>query len=329
MSHGSAEIVIRTEGLTKCFGDVRAVDNLDLTVRRGEIYAFLGRNGAGKTTTIRLMLALIKPTAGWVEVLGYRMRPNAIRAFARIGSMVESAGAYGNLTVRENLELQRKLLGLKRGAWVEEAVELCGLGEYLDRRVDSLSLGNKQRVGLGRALLNKPEVLILDEPTNGLDPVGIADVRALLKRLAAERRTTIFLSSHILSEVQQLADTIGVIHDGRLLEEISYEALRQRNREYLELRVSNTKRAAWALEEQCGVRDFAVHEDGVVRVYAGFDRTEEYTRALIEAGVGIASAHMSEENLEDHFVKLTSGGNSDSPTGEQRGGASDDTRVGG
>ncbi|HZL04707.1 MAG TPA: ABC transporter ATP-binding protein, partial [Coriobacteriia bacterium] len=294
--------MIRTDGLTKTFGSVRAVEDLSLTVLRGEIYAFLGRNGAGKTTTIRLMLALIKPTAGSVEVLGHRMAPNAVRAFARIGSMVEGAGAYGNLTVRENLELQRKLLGLRRGVWVDEAVELCRLGEYLDRRVDTLSLGNKQRVGLGRALLNKPEVLILDEPTNGLDPVGIADVRTLLKRLATERGTTVFLSSHILSEVQQLADTIGIIHSGRLLEEIGYEELRRRNREYLELRVSDTKRAAWALEETCGVRDYAVHEGGTVRVYAGFDRTEEYTRALVEAGVGIISAHVSEENLEDHFV---------------------------
>ena len=314
MSDTAREVVIHTEGLTKRFGDVTAVRDLDLTVRRGEVYAFLGRNGAGKTTTIRLMLALIRPTAGSVEILGHHMKPNAVRAFARIGSMVEAAGAYGNLTVRENLELQRKLLGLRRGTWVDEAVELCGLSEYLDRRVDTLSLGNKQRVGLGRALLHKPEVLILDEPTNGLDPVGIADVRALLKKLAAERNTTVFLSSHILSEVQQLADTIGIIHEGRLLEEIGYAELRERNREYLEFRVSDAHRAAWALEETCQVRDFAVHEGGIVRVYSGFERAEEYTTTLVKAGVGIISAHMSEENLEDHFVKLTGGnGNGDGP----------------
>lgn len=320
MTETTREVVIRTDGLTKRFGAVTAVEDLDLTVRRGEIYAFLGRNGAGKTTTIRLMLALIGPTAGSVEILGHHMKPNAVRAFARIGSMVEAAGAYGNLTVRENLELQRKLLGLRRGTWVDEAVELCGLGEYLDRRVDTLSLGNKQRVGLGRALLHKPEVLILDEPTNGLDPVGIADVRELLKKLAAERDTTVFLSSHILSEVQQLADTIGIIHEGRLLEEIGYAELRERNREYLEFRVSDANRAAWALEETCKVRDFAVHEGGIVRVYSGFDRAEEYTTTLVKAGVGIISAHMSEENLEDHFVKLTGGGNGEgAATAEGRG----------
>ncbi len=305
MTADSREVVIRTDGLCKRFGDVDAVIDLNLTVRRAEIYAFLGRNGAGKSTTIKLMLALIRPTAGSVEILGHRMEPNALRALERIGSMVEAAGAYGNLTVRENLDLQRKMLGLRRGAWVSEAVELCGLGEYLDRRVDTLSLGNKQRVGLGRALLNKPEILILDEPTNGLDPAGIADVRALLKHLADDRGTTVFLSSHILSEVQQLADTIGIIHQGRLLEEIGYEELRQRNREYLELHVSDLKRAAWTLEERCGVRDYVVREDGALRVFSGFDRAGEYTKALVESGVSVLGSAMSEERLEDHFMKLT------------------------
>jgi bacitracin transport system ATP-binding protein len=284
---------------------VTAVEDLALSVGRGEVYAFLGRNGAGKTTTIRMMLALMKPTEGWVEVLGYRMKPNALRALERIGSMVETAGSYGNLTVRENLEMQRNLLGLRRDRWVDEVVEMCDLGEYLDRKAGTLSLGNKQRLGLGRALLHKPEILILDEPTNGLDPVGIVGIRTVLRRLASERGVTVFLSSHILAEVQQLATRIGIIHEGRLLEEIGYDELRRRNREYLELAVSDTKRAVWVLEEACGVRDFAVHEDGAVRVYSGFERAEEFNRALVEAGVGVRSSRMSEENLEDHFVKLT------------------------
>jgi len=302
---GSAEVVIRTEGLTKHYGEVRAVDDLALTVRRGEVYAFLGRNGAGKTTTIRMMLALAKPTDGWVEILGTRMAPNAVRAFERIGSMVENAGAYGNLTVRENLEMQRNLLGLRRTHWVDEVIEMCDLGEYLDRRAGTLSLGNKQRLGLGRALLHKPEVLILDEPTNGLDPVGIADIRKVLKRLSSERGITVFLSSHILSEVQQLATRIGIIHQGRLLEEIGYEELRRRNREYLEFAVSDVKRSAWVLEEQCEVSDFDVREEGTVRIYQHFERAGEFNQALVESGVAISSMRTSEESLEDHFVHLT------------------------
>lgn len=316
---GAAEVVIRTEGLTKYYGKVRAVDDLALTVRRGEVYAFLGRNGAGKTTTIRMMLALAKPTEGWVEILGTRMAPNAVRAFERIGSMVENAGAYGNLTVRENLEMQRNLLGLRRTHWVDEVIEMCDLGEYLDRRAGTLSLGNKQRLGLGRALLHKPEVLILDEPTNGLDPVGIADIRDVLKRLSAERGITVFLSSHILSEVQQLATRIGIIHQGRLLEEIGYEELRRRNREYLEFAVSDVKRSAWVLEEQLGVTDFDVREDSAVRVYQGFERSGEFNRALVEAGVTVSSMRTSEESLEDHFVKLTGGADAEPPQRQRAG----------
>jgi len=304
----SAETVIRTVGLTKHFKDVAAVEDLDLTVRRGEIYGFLGRNGAGKSTTIRMMLALIKPTDGYVEILGQRMAPNAIRAFERIGSMVEAPGFYGNLTVRENIEMQRDLLGLRRSGWVDEVVEMCDLGEYLSRKAQTLSAGNKQRLGLARALLHKPEILILDEPTNGLDPVGIVEIRTILKKLATDRGITVFLSNHILSEVQQLASRIGIIHEGRLLEEIGLDDLRLRNRTFLEFQVSDTKRAAWVLEETCGVREYAVHEEGAVRVYDGLERAAELNRALVEAGLEVTGSRLSEENLEDHFVKLTGGG---------------------
>jgi bacitracin transport system ATP-binding protein len=304
-SSADAETVIRTEGLTKHYGKVTAVEDLNLSVGRGQIYGFLGRNGAGKTTTIRMMLALTRPTDGFVEILGHRMKPNAVRAFERIGSVLESAGSYGNLTVRENLEMQRDLLGLSRSRWVDDVIEMCDLSDYLDRAAGELSLGNRQRLALARALLHKPEVLILDEPTNGLDPVGIAAIRELLKSLSAERGITVFLSTHILSEVQQLADRIGIIHRGRLIEEIGYEEMRQRNREYLEFVVSDTKRAAWALEETCGLREFGVREENAIRIYSDFERANEYNRALVEAGVAITSMRMSEESLEDHFVRLT------------------------
>ena len=304
---GTGETVIRTVGLTKHYKDVKAVENLDLTVHRGEIYAFLGRNGAGKTTTIRMMLALIRPTDGYAEILGHRMAPNAVRAFERIGSMVERPGFYGNLTVRENIEMQQRLLGLRGRGWVDEVVEMCDLGEYLGRKASALSAGNKQRLGLARALIHKPEVLILDEPTNGLDPVGIVQIRDILKTLAAERGITIFLSSHILSEVQQLVSRIGIIHEGRLLEEIGLDDLRTRNRSFLELTVSDSKRATWVLEELCGVHEYAVREEGGLRIYDGLDRAGELNRALVEAGVDVTASHISEENLEDHFVRLIGG----------------------
>jgi len=304
-SSANTDVVIRTEGLTKHFGKVTAVEDLNLSVGRGQIYGFLGRNGAGKTTTIRMMLALTKPTDGFVEILGNRMRPNAVRAFERIGSVLESAGSYGNLTVRENLEMQRDLLGLSRSRWVDEVIEMCDLSQYLERPAGELSLGNRQRLALARALLHKPEVLILDEPTNGLDPIGIMAIRELLKSLASERGITVFLSTHILSEVQQLADRIGIIHEGRLIEEIGFEELRRRNRQYLEFAVSDTARASWALEEACGIRDFVVREEDRVRIYSNFERANEVNRAFVEAGVAVSSMNMSEESLEDHFVRLT------------------------
>jgi bacitracin transport system ATP-binding protein len=213
--------------------------------------------------------------------------------------------------------MQRDLLGLRRSHWVDEVIAMCSLEEYLDRPAGELSLGNRQRLALGRALLHKPEILILDEPTNGLDPVGIAQMRELLLSLAGTRGITIFLSSHILSEVQQLADCIGIIHQGRLIEEIGFDELRERNRAFLEISVPEVKQAAWVLEERCGVRDFAVRDEGTIRLYGGFERSAEFNRALVEAGVPVISMHMSEETLEDHFVRLTGGSGSTEPPAEE------------
>jgi ABC-2 type transport system ATP-binding protein len=227
----NADSAITTRALAKRFGDVLAVDSLDLDVRRGEIYGFLGRNGAGKTTTIRMLLGLIRPSGGEVEVLGQRIVPGQTDVFARIGYLVETATAYPNLTVRENLEIQRRLTSSPRAS-VAEAIALLRLDEYAERRVDRLSLGNKQRLALARALLHSPDVLVLDEPANALDPAGIVEVRDLLRTLATERGVTVFMSSHILAEVAHLADRIGIVHDGRLIEESSREELSAKARAF-------------------------------------------------------------------------------------------------
>jgi ABC-type multidrug transport system ATPase subunit len=220
----TVDATIATSALTKRFGDVLAVDSLDLDVRPGEVYGFLGRNGAGKTTTIRMLLGLIRPTSGEVEVLGRRIVPGETGVFSRVGYLVESATAYPNLTVRENLEIQRRLTGSKSTA-VAKAIGLLRLEPYADRRAGTLSLGNKQRLALARALLHSPDVLVLDEPANALDPAGIVEIRELLRELAIERGVTVFMSSHILAEVAHLADRIGIVHDGRLIEESSREEL--------------------------------------------------------------------------------------------------------
>ncbi len=226
------ETVIATRGLAKHYGDVRAVDSLDLDVRRGEVYGFLGRNGAGKTTTIRMLLGLIRPTAGTVSVLGQDVRAGDQRWLGRVGFLVEVATAYPNLTVEENLDIQRRLTGSGRAA-VSGTIERLGLGPYASKRAGQLSLGNKQRLSLARALLHAPEVLVLDEPANALDPAGIVEVRTMLRSLADEQGVTVFMSSHILAEVAHLADRIGIVHDGRLIEESSRDDTRQARRAYV------------------------------------------------------------------------------------------------
>jgi ABC-2 type transport system ATP-binding protein len=215
---------IATRALTKRYRDVLAVDSLDLDVRPGEIYGFLGRNGAGKTTTIRMLLGLIRPSGGEVEVLGRRIVPGETGVFGRIGYLVETATAYPNLTVRENLDIQRRLTSAPLSA-IAETIALLRLEPYADRRAGQLSLGNKQRLALARALLHSPEVLLLDEPANGLDPAGIVEIRELLRSLADEQGVTVFMSSHILAEVAHLADRIGIVHDGRLIEELDRDEL--------------------------------------------------------------------------------------------------------
>lgn len=220
----SADVVVATRGLTKRYGHVTAVQDLDLEVRKGEIYAFLGRNGAGKTTTIRMILGLIRPMAGEVRVFGDPVRSSRPEWLRRVGSLVETATAYPNLTVRENLDLHRRLTGASERA-VPDVIERLGLGAAADRRAGQLSLGNKQRLALARALVHGPELLVLDEPANALDPAGIVEIRELLRSLADDHGTTVFVSSHILVEVAHLADRIGIVHNGRLVEELDRAAL--------------------------------------------------------------------------------------------------------
>jgi ABC-2 type transport system ATP-binding protein len=242
----SAEAAVATRGLTKKYRSVTAVDRLDLDVRRGEIYGFLGRNGAGKTTTIRMLLGLIRPSGGEVEVLGRRILPGETGVFAHVGYLVETATAYPNLTVRENLDIQRRLTGSPKTA-VAETITLLRLDEYADRRAGHLSLGNKQRLALARALLHSPELLVLDEPANSLDPAGIVEIRDLLRTLAAERGVTVFMSSHILAEVAHLADRIGIVHEGRLLEECSRDELAVKARSFTAQALTEQERADAAL----------------------------------------------------------------------------------
>ena len=211
---------IETRGLTKRYRDVVAVDSLDLRVEPGEVYGFLGLNGAGKTTTIRALLGMVRPSRGAVSLLGRTVGPGGAGPWRRVGHLVERPAAYPELTVRENLEIARRLYGVTDRGATARALERFGLGAAAERRAGTLSTGNRQRLSLARALLHEPELLLLDEPANGLDPAGVVEVRELLGALARERGVTIFMSSHILAEVNRLATRVGILHHGRLIEEL-------------------------------------------------------------------------------------------------------------
>ena len=218
---------IETNNLSKNYGDVFAVNKVNLRVKRGEIYGFLGLNGAGKTTTIRALLGMIRPSEGNVKVLGQVLGQGGRGPWAQVGHLVESPSAYPDLSVRENLDIARRLQGIQNPKVVDEAMDKLSIASYADRKAGTLSSGNFQRLGLARALLHKPELLILDEPSNALDPAGIVEIRELLISLAREQGVTIFMSSHILTEVNLLADRIGIIHKGKLIEELDTTRLEE------------------------------------------------------------------------------------------------------
>ena len=312
----SADTAIATRSLTKRYRDVRAVDGLDLDVRRGEVYGFLGRNGAGKTTTIRMLLGLIRPSGGEVDVFGRRIGPGETDVFAKVGYLVETATAYPNLTVRENLDVQRRLTGSPRSA-VADAIALLRLEPNADRRAGQLSLGNKQRLALARALLHSPDLLVLDEPANALDPAGIVEIRELLTTLATERGVTVFMSSHILAEVAHVADRIGIVHEGRLLEELDREALHAKARAYVDVRVSDPDRATALLAAAGFERVERTTEDdgdkggpddqGTLRVLDAAERTAEIARLVVGAGLELTALPPTAEDLESYFLRRTGG----------------------
>jgi ABC-2 type transport system ATP-binding protein len=297
---------IQAAGLTKRYSEVTAVQDLDLTIRPGEIYGFLGRNGAGKTTTIRMLLGLVRPTQGSARILGRDVARDRRAAVAAVGSLVETATFYPTLTVRENLEIHRRLTGSSRSA-LERAVELLGLGELANRRAGRLSLGNKQRLALARAVLPSPRVLVLDEPANTLDPAGIVEIRRLLRRLADEEGVTVFVSSHILAEVAQLVDRIGIIHRGRLVEEIEARGSQEGVPDRVEVRVSEPERACALLRTELAPAEVRALGDGGLEVSGAAVEPATVARILVQGGVQLHALNQRREDLEARFLRLTGG----------------------
>lgn len=297
--------ILQTHGLTKTVGGKTLVSQVNLHVQRGEIYGFLGPNGAGKTTVMKLITNLWKPTEGSVELFGETLTPSSYRVLERMGSVIEFPIFYEHLSGRENLAIHCEYMGYYRPGCVEEALEALELSKAAEKPVREYSLGMKQRLGLARAVMCRPELLILDEPANGLDPAGMKLVRDLLKRLSSEYGVTVMVSSHILSEIESIADTIGVIHHGVLLRELSMRAIVEQNLACIELRTPDVKRASWVLAEKMGAEHFRIGEDGQIRIYDGGITVRELSRTLALNDVDIASVGEKRETLEDYFLRLT------------------------
>ncbi len=295
---------IETNNLVKRYGNVTAVDRLSLRVARGEIYAFLGLNGAGKTTTIRLLLGMVKPTSGEANVLGTKIRVGRKQPWDSVGYLVETADAYPELSVRENLEVMRRLRPGTDTKAVDRIIERLGLADYADRCAGTLSLGNKQRLGLAKALLHHPELLILDEPANGLDPAGIVEIRHLLVELARDQGITIFMSSHILGEVSRLAKRIGIIHQGRLLQELDVAELDRNRRRRLVIRARDCQAARAALLGAGFSTNILA--DGAIEVKddVAIQQPEDIVTRLVHAGYPPTMVNIEQEDLEHYFLRL-------------------------
>jgi ABC-2 type transport system ATP-binding protein len=295
---------IETRDLGKRYGDVQAVDHLSLRVMEGEIYAFLGLNGAGKTTTIRLLLGMIKPTAGAARVLHTAVRLGSTQPWASVGYMVETPHAYPELTVRENLEVARRLHPGTTAKDVSAIIERLGLSNDADRRAGNLSHGNAQRLGLAKALLHHPKLLILDEPANGLDPAGIVEIREFLLELTLHQGVTIFMSSHILAEVARLARRIGIIHSGRLLQELSMDDLERNRSRRLLIRTHDLEQACLALKSD--KRSARITPDGFIEMKdaQSIAHPEQIASWLVQAGNPPTHLMIEEEELERYFLRL-------------------------
>lgn len=295
---------IETENLGKHYRDVRAVEHLSLRVAEGEIYAFLGLNGAGKTTTIRMLLGMIKPTTGYAKVLQTRVRIGNREPWESVGYLVEVPHSYPELTVSENLEVARRLHPDTPREAVGRIIERLGLAAYADRRTGNLSQGNAQRLGLAKALLHNPKLLLLDEPANGLDPAGIVEIRELLLELTREQGTTVFMSSHILAEVSRLAQRIGIIHKGHLLQELNIDELERNRKRRLLLRTRDVESAQRALI--AAGRPAEILQDGTIEIKSAssVEHPDDINSFLVRAGTPPTQLMVEEEELERYFLRL-------------------------
>lgn len=301
------DYIMETVGLRKAYKRNIVVDDVNIHIQKGAIYGFVGPNGAGKSTVMKMILNLLRPDAGEVQLFGEKVTDHSYEIFKKVGSIIENPYFYDKMTARQNLELHCGYMGFPNKERIDEVLHLVELQNVEGKQVRHYSLGMKQRLAIARAILARPEFLILDEPINALDPDGIREMRTLFQQLNQRDGTTIFISSHILSEVDLLADTIGIIRHGKLLTELPIEEIHKHQTDYISLQVDDVTRAA-ALLENMGMKNFCVLDKELIRIYDSDVSGKVLSKALIENGVGLESIGRKHDTLEDFFFQLTEEG---------------------
>lgn len=300
--------ILQTNRLSKIMDGKKVVTDVNIHVQSGEIYGFLGPNGAGKTSVMKMVMNLWKPTEGTVELFGETLQADSYEVLKRMGSIIEFPTFFEHMSGKDNLQLHCAYMGYCNQGSVEEALELLNLTDAADKPVKKYSLGMKQRLGIARAILCKPELVLLDEPTNGLDPAGMKQIRELFKMLCMEYHMTFMISSHLLSEIESIADTVGVIHHGKMVKEISMQEMTEAGTVFIELVAEDPKKAAYVFAEKMNLENFKILEDSKIRIYEQGVTTQGISKALMANGVGIVSICRHTETLEEYFLKMTGEG---------------------
>ncbi|TYP76513.1 ABC transporter ATP-binding protein [Paenibacillus methanolicus] len=300
--------IIQTHDLTKAVKGKSIVSNVNLNARKGEIYGLLGPNGAGKTTIMKMLTGLIIPTSGEIMLFGKKLDESAKDGLKRIGSIIEYPIFFEHLTAMENLRIHCEYLGFYDERAIHQALDMVQLQGIENKRVKDFSLGMKQRLGIARAAITRPELIVLDEPTNGLDPIGIKDMRDLVRTLNKEYGITFLLSSHILAEIEQMADRIGVVRQGQLVDEVSLADIRQQRTDYLELVTSNVQRSVFLLEHELRATNLKIVQDNKIRIYDAGITAGQISKLLVSQDIEIEEIQKHTGTLEDYFYNQIQGG---------------------
>lgn len=302
-----SELLLQTRNLTKQYGRHRAVDDVNMHIKKGAIYGFIGRNGAGKTTCLKMISGLSTPSYGEIEMFGYKGK-DLQKVRSRVGCLIEAPGLYGNMSAYDNLNIKCKLTGIKKKGYIEELLKTVGLDTVGEKKTKHYSLGMKQRLGIALALVGEPDLLILDEPINGLDPQGIVEVRETIQKLAKERGMTICISSHILEELSKLATDYGIIHNGCLVQELTREELMKKCSERIELTLDNPKQAIPVLDDM-GFNSYQVIDKEHIHIFERLGESASLNMELAKAGIPVKGISITCEELENYFLRLTGGDN--------------------